>query len=131
MKFKKTRISVIWNVCFKASLQQGVGKCSYSGRMFKCSTTFLFFLFHGFVLFHTLALRLADVSMVVPSSRCRLPWDPPLLAASSRIKLHVKARKECRAGCSAICFLPLSCLAFASASPGCVGALTRGLTAGM
>lgn len=84
--------------------------------MFYCSITF-FILFFCFVLFLTLALRQADVSMVVPSSCGRLPWDPPLLAASSRLELHVKARKECRAGCFAICFLPLSfglCICFAS-----------------
>lgn len=124
--------SELWKVFFGASLLQVVGKCSFSGTMFKWSTSFLFsYLFRGFVLFQTLAPRQSDVSMVVPSSRCRLPWDPALLGASSAIELHVKAQKERRAGCSAICFLPLSCLAFASVPHGCVDALTGGFTADM
>lgn len=100
-------------------------------RGYLCVPLLFLFYFFCFVLFLTLALRQADVYVVVPPSCCRLPWDPPLLAASSRLELHVKARKECRAGCFAICFLPLSCLAFASVShPCCVDALTGGLYCG-
>lgn len=53
-----------------------------------------FFKFFFFVLCLARALRQADVSMVVPSSCCRLPWDPLLLAASSRLELHVKAARS-------------------------------------